>query len=358
MRTTPPPSVWGCARASEAKRAALLSLALPALLLLLPDAAPAGSPRAARASRSKEVSTADSSRAGAGADSLPLAFGNPVTLARNLTGPGRVVEPSGVSVDVFGRVYVSDAALHRLQRYDARGEWLGESGGLGSDPGQMRHPGAVTTLGTLSVAVLDEENHRVLSYDLFGRLQTTLISFDDLEGELGRLDPADLAADRGGAVYVADAERERLLVFDFSGRYLRTLGGLGTQPGAFRGLAGVGVSRRAEIVTAERANARVQRLDAGGRVLGAWPIPATGSWGRLPVAVDDSGRVAVADEASGNLWVFDSGGRLLASLRGLEGPRSLAFARDGTLLVAEAAGGRVRRFSLEGNPRGGAARGE
>ena len=147
-------------------------------------------------------------------------------------------------------------------------------------------------------------------------------------------------------------------MFDFSGRYLRTLGGLGTKPGASRGLAGVGVSRRAEIVTAERANARVQRLDAGGRVLAAWPIPATGSWGRLPVAVDDSGRVAVADEASGNLWVFDAGGRLVASLRGLEGPRSLAFARDGTLLVAEAASGRVRRFSLEGNPRGGAARGE
>ena len=76
------------------------------------------------------------------------------------------------------------------------------------------------------------------------------------------------------------------------------------------------------------------------------------------MAVDDSGRVAVADEASGNLWVFDAGGRLVASLRGLEGPRSLAFARDGTLLVAEAASGRVRRFSLEGNPRGGAARGE
>src|SRR5437773_2321450 len=275
MRTTPPPSVWGCARASEAKGAALLSLAL---LLLLPEAAPAGSARAARASGSKEASSADSSRAGAETDSLPL--------------------------------------------------------------------------------VLEEGNRRVLSYDLFGRLQSTLISFDDLEDELGRLDPADLAADRGGAVYVADAERERLLVFDFSGRYLRTLGGLGTKPGAFRGLAGAGVSRRAEIVTAERANARAQRLDAGGRVPAAWPIPATGSWGRLPVAVDDSGRVAVADEASGNLWVFDAGGRLVASLRGLEGPRSLAFARDGTLLVAEAANGRVRRFSLEGNPRGGAARGE
>src|SRR5207247_8554966 len=101
-----------------------LSLALPALLLLLPEGAPAGSARAARASGSKESSSADSSRAGAETDSLPLVLGNPVTLARNAAGPGRVVEPSGVAVAAFGRVYVSDAALHRLQRYDARGAWL------------------------------------------------------------------------------------------------------------------------------------------------------------------------------------------------------------------------------------------
>ena len=78
--------------------------------------------------------------------------------------------------------------------------------------------------------------------------------------------------------------------------------------------------------------------------------------GMLPVAVDDSSRVAVADESGGRLWVFDDAGRVLAALAGLARPRALAFSPDGTLLVAEAGRGEVRRFALERRPV--AARGE
>ena len=275
-------------------------------------------------------------------------------------GSGRVVEPAGVAADAFGRLYVTDAGSHRLVRYDARGAWLGEAGTLGSGAGQMRRPGAVTPLGTLGIAVLDRENRRVLSYDLFGRLLGTLIDLvaPELEDQLDRVDPVDLAADVGGAVYVADAERDRLLVFDFAGRYVRTVGGYGAKPGSFRGLTGVAAGRRGQMVTTERGNARVQTLDAGGRVLAAWPLHVRPGAGALPVAVDDSSRVAVADERTGRLWVFDSAGRPLAAARGLRGPRGLAFARDGALLVAESGAGLVRRFVLEPDPRAPAARGE
>jgi sugar lactone lactonase YvrE len=68
---------------------------------------------------------------------------------------------------------------------------------------------------------------------------------------------------------------------------------------------------------------------------------------RLPVAVDDSMRVAVADERAGALWVFDASGRRWAERFDLTSPCALAFAPDGTLLVAEAGAGRVRRFALE-----------
>src|SRR2546428_9452136 len=56
---------------------------------------------------------------------------------------GEVVEPAGVSVDAFGRVWVTDAQLHRIQRFDRDGRWLGEAGALGSDVGQLRRPGSV-----------------------------------------------------------------------------------------------------------------------------------------------------------------------------------------------------------------------
>jgi len=299
---------------------------------------------------------ADSGRApapadtrGAPTDSLPWTLRPIAVLVASGDGRGQAVEPSGVAVDPFGRFVVADAALHRLQRFEPDGRWLGETGSLGSDPGQLRRPGSVAMLGTLTVAALDHENRRIETYDLFGRRLGTLIDLLDatLTDAVGRVEPVAMAADRGGALYLADAERDRVLVFDFAGRYLRTLGGFGGRPGSFRGLRGLAAAPRGGLVTAERENRRLQRLDAAGRATASCSLAVASAPGALPVAVDDSSRAAVADEASGRLWVFDALGRPLAALAGLDRPRSLAFAPDGTLLVAEAGRGTVRRFALE-----------
>jgi hypothetical protein len=262
---------------------------------------------------------------------------------------GGLLEPDGLASDAFGRLMVSDAGLHRLLRFDRDGRRMGESGALGSAAGELRRPGSVVAFGATGLAVLDRENRRVLLYDLFGRLQGTLLDLaaPDLESRLGRVEPGGLAADRGGALYLSDPARERILAFDGSGRFLRALGGFGTRPGTFRGMRGLATTPRGELVVTERLNGRVQRLDAGGRPAAAWalalgPRPA----GALPVAADEQGRVAVADEDSGRLWVFDAQGRKLAETGGLGGPRALAFAPDGTLLVAEGAPARIRRFAL------------
>ena len=100
------------------------------------------------------------------------------------------------------------------------------------------------------------------------------------------------------------------------------------------------------MITAEREGARVQRLDAGGRSLASWVLDVEAGDGALAVAADDSTRVAVADETSGRLWVFDRTGRLLAECDDLDAPRALAFAPDGTLLVADGGAGSVRRYEL------------
>jgi len=264
-------------------------------------------------------------------------------------GHGEVVEVAGVASDAFGRIWLTDSQLHRVQRFDRKGEWLGETGSLGSDVGQLRRPGSVAPLGAANMAVLDRENRRVLVYDLFGRLQGVRLDLTDeaLESQTGRVDPTWLATDRGGALFIADPARERLLIFDTSGRLMRTIGSFGPRVGAFRGLRALAVAPHGELIVTERINARVQRLDAGGRPIASWalPIESKGAGG-LPVAVDESGRVAVADETSGRLWVFDAQGRKLVEQSELSRPRALAFAPDGTLLVAEGNPAQVRRFEL------------
>jgi hypothetical protein len=110
------------------------------------------------------------------ADSLRARVASAAWLAREGDGRGQVLEPAGVAVDAFGRAYVSDAALHRLQRFDPEGRYLGESGVLGSEEGEMRRPGSVVLLGVLgwacSIARIAASN----PLDLFRRrVGTTLV---------------------------------------------------------------------------------------------------------------------------------------------------------------------------------------
>lgn len=300
-----------------------------------------------------DAGPADTTGAAVPADTLAVRLVRVQTIGPADSTPASLAEPCGVAADAFGRLYVTDAAQNRLVRFGADGTRLGEAGALGSEPGGLRRPAGVTAMGSLGVAVLDRENRRIVLYDLFGRLTGVLSDLAALEDELGRVDPVALAADRGGALHVAEADRDRVLVLDFGGTYVRTLGGFGSAGGSFRGLAALACGPRGGLVTVERAGARVQRLDAGGNPLAAWPLPAPPGRGGLAVAVDDSSRVAVADESAGRLWLFDPTGRLLGARDGLAAPRSLAFAPDGSLLVAEAAAGRVRRFRLEPAAEGG-----
>jgi DNA-binding beta-propeller fold protein YncE len=302
----------------------------------------------------------------AAADTLPLELREAQVLAAP-EGVAPLVEASGVVADALGQVWASDAAAHRLVRWNARGAWLGESGALGSDANQFRRPTALARLGSLGVAILDVENRRVVAFDLLGRRTDLVVALEDpaLVSVAGRVSPVALASDRGAALYVADSDRDRLLAFDFAGHFQRALGGYGVAAGSFHGLVALAVGTRGEIVTLERplapsrrkgapadsarrgAPARVQRLDAGGTPIASWTLEAEGAR-EFALAVDDSGRVAVtlAGGREDEVRVFDRDGAPLARLAGLSGPRAAAFAPDGTLLVAEAGAARVRRFTL------------
>lgn len=332
-----------------------------ALLTGVPARAVVGAARAQAADTTAARDTS-SARAGAPSDSS----GWRLLQVFSGTSAQPLLEPSGVLGDAFGRVWVSDAAQSRLRRWDARGQALDEAGTLGSEPNRFRRPGPLARLGSLGVAVLDVENQRVVSYDHHLRLLGVLVDLaaPALESRVGRVRPVALAADRGGAVYVADADRDRVLVFDFAGTFLREVGGFTARAGGFAGLSDIACGPRGTLVTVERARARgrreapadslvgrsrVQWLDASGRVtnarwLPAWP--AGNSETRVSVAVDDSNRVAVAGERSGELLLLAPEGTVLTRLTGLAGPRALGFATDGTLLVAEAGAGRVRRFAV------------
>jgi DNA-binding beta-propeller fold protein YncE len=281
-------------------------------------------------------------------DSLPLTLSRAGGIERLSTDPSRPVEPAGFAFDPFGRVVVSDATLRRLVRYEADGRPIDETGALGNDADELRRPTAVATAGVLQIAVLDEEKRSVAAYDLYGHFQSTAIDLDNVLESRGesRARPVALASDRGGGLYVGDGDGDRVLVFDAAGRLVRQLKGNGSGGASLHGVAGVAVAKRGDVFVSERVTGRIVRLDPTGARRTAWTLPDSTAAQRLPLAVDDSMRVACADPTRASVWVFDASGRPLAEIGGLEGVSALAFARDGSLWAAERTGRRLTRLVL------------
>jgi DNA-binding beta-propeller fold protein YncE len=190
----------------------------------------------------------------------------------------------------------------------------------------------------------------------------------DPDSPLGN--PAFLAVAPDGAIWVADGDHDRFLIFSPDGGLIESWGETGSGEGQFdfttRGWGGydhgaIAFAPDGGFYIADPGNFRIQRFGPDRRFLTAW-----GSEGTEPgqfrtandLVVDRQGRVYVLDTdrvTAPIMQVFDADGRYLAAWgeRGsesgqLNGPSGIGLDPDGTLLVAEFDGNRVQRFTPEG----------
>jgi DNA-binding beta-propeller fold protein YncE len=187
--------------------------------------------------------------------------------------------------------------------------------------------------------------------------------------------PVAVALDSHGHRYVVDAGHQRIQVFDRDGRFVTMWGDEGDDAGQFRfrprhrcdaaGAAcapaiggGVAVDEQGRVYVADYGNHRVQVFDRAGRLLSLWGREGggPGEFG-LPhgIAVDGAGRVYVGDLQDHRIQVFDDAGRCLAQWGGTwtgDGrfmwPGGLAVDDQGQVYVADTGNGRVQVFDGQG----------
>jgi DNA-binding beta-propeller fold protein YncE len=159
--------------------------------------------------------------------------------------------PSGVAFDVDKMLWIADTGNGRLLRVDTRtGQIIG---GLGAAVGIVR-PVQVACDHAQNVYVTDGTTHDVTRYTYFGIRAHAL-------GEIRRLNmPMQVAVDREGRVYVAEAGANRLHVFDAQGNSLLTFDTPSTRLGPFRAPSGVALGPNGEIYVADTLNHRLFRL--------------------------------------------------------------------------------------------------
>lgn len=169
--------------------------------------------------------------------------------------------------------------------------------------------------------------------------------------------PAGLAVDGDGNVYVADSLNNRVQKLAPDGRLLATLGG----PGQFREPWGVAVDKGGNVYVADTWNHRIEQFDRDLKLVRMWGRPPQQADAANADPLELYGPRDIAVDASGNLWVTDTGharlvkfspdGQPLGAFGGrgsgpgqFQEPVSVAVAPNGDLLVTDTWNGRVQRF--------------
>jgi DNA-binding beta-propeller fold protein YncE len=242
--------------------------------------------------------------------------------------------PRSVAASPSGDVFVADLS-GRLSRVDA------ERGAL--TPLQQRAPAleqvsdlAADAGGFLYLA--DAERSLLFKLKSSGELVATI------GAEWGMYRPRGIGIGSDGRIYVADTGRNRIAVGTSDGRFQKAI----VPPssfGPFEQPTEVAIDASGRIYVALPEIGRIIVLEESGDVLGGWSIPKGNTFESSRFEVVADGVIAITDPAEGKLRLLDADGRDLSVTDAPGRPYGVALAKS-QLFVASPAAGRLIVFSL------------
>jgi DNA-binding beta-propeller fold protein YncE len=278
--------------------------------------------------------------------------------------PGEFTSVGAVAVAPDNTLFVVSSGHSRIDRFAPDGRFIDSFGSRGTAVGQFNFgPGGGNDSpagGGLAIAgnflfVSDSQNDRVQRFNLDGSGATEIVPPGLLSNPRG-------LAIRGQRLIVADDHHHRLVVMDFGGRVLRTVGsGQGAAGNQFSFPFGVAIDPQGRVFVADDINQRVLRFgpQPDYKYKARWGSYGTGP-GQLAypraIASDPSGALYVTNTGNDRIDVFDRGGALLrsfgASGRGpgqFNAPAGVAADANGLRAVADTVNGRIELLNPDGS---------
>ncbi|PKV50333.1 NHL repeat-containing protein [Aquimarina sp. MAR_2010_214] len=194
------------------------------------------------------------------------------------TGTGaRFNHPQGVTVDGSGNIYVADNQNHRIRKITPAGAvstFAGSQEGFADATGtgaRFDNPSGITVDTNGNLYVADNQNHRIRKITPAAVVTTlagrALAGFVDGPGTSARfLNPTGVAVDASGNVYVADRLNQRIrkvtsagVVSTIAGSISGFADGIGTVA-KFRHPSGVAVDASGNVYVADERNNRIRKI--------------------------------------------------------------------------------------------------
>ena len=258
--------------------------------------------------------------------------------------------PVGLAVGSDGTLYVSDHNNNRVRAIGPDGgiRTVAGSGAVGSNNGSFSGDGGPATEATLqeptfllldddgNLYISDRDNNRVRKVATDGMITTVAGNGEDgFAGDGGPAteasldDPAGLAMDARGRLYIADSNNQRIRVVDLDG-LISTVAGTGTMgstgdggPAKDATLAdpeGLAIAIDGTLYLGEAEGNRIRRISPDGIITayaGTGENGYTGDGGAASLATLSVGgsQVGIALDPAGNLYIPDIGNLAIRVVR-------------------------------------------
>ena len=213
-------------------------------------------------------------------------------------------QPTGITIDSEGYLYVVDAESCHLMKFCDDGTLVKKIGKKGSGLEEFKLPGGIRVFRD-KIYICDRGNHRV-------QIFTTDLEYCEYFGKKGdrqgQFDfPVAAAFDKSGDLYVTDCNNERVQVFDRDGHYLRSFGTKGTEPGMLYRPAFIEIDGEDHVFVTEEQNHRVSVFQTNGVFITSFGAKGT-ELGKLDfpkgIFSDEDGFIYVCDHGNLRVQVF------------------------------------------------------
>ncbi len=266
------------------------------------------------------------------------------------SGKGQFEHPGDVAVAANGDLWVLDTGNDRVEEFTAGGEYVGGFGSAGSGDGELNGPSAIALAPGGEVWVADTGNDRIEEFSEGGGFMRAVGSKGTRSGRFES--PEGIAVDADGGVWVADTGNNRIQEFSEEGGFLEVVGSRGSEPGRFDKPSGVAIGANGDVWVADRLNDRVQEFSEAGAYVGEFGVGGVeaGEMFEPDGVVVADGYVWVGELGRDRVQVFSEGGVYAVGfgVEGSEGeglnlsaPMGLAVDASGDVWVADSGNDRV-----------------